>query len=134
MLLRYMEWGGVMMWPLLLCSILLGAVLLERAWSVGIRYGLLGWPGGKMSLTWHRAVLRFFIDVPPSMGLLGTVIGVTNSFRLTEGRITAESAAAGLGVACFTTIAGLLIALVASISVYVLDWIGGMSHSGEVSK
>ena len=131
MLMRYVELGGVMMWPLLLCSVLLGAVLFERAWTVGVRQNLLGRPRRNASTACHRPVLRFFIDVPPSMGLLGTVIGVTNSFRLTDGRITAESAAAGLGVACFTTIAGLLIALVASISAYMLDWMSGAAQGGK---
>jgi biopolymer transport protein ExbB/TolQ len=128
MLMRYVQLGGVMMWPLLLCSVLLGAVLFERAWTVGIRGRLFAWRRAERSRRCHRPVLRFFVEIPPSMGLLGTVIGVTNSFRLTEGRITAESAAAGLGVACFTTIAGLLIALVASISVYILDWADRPRH------
>ena len=134
MLMRYVQLGGVMMWPLLLCSILLGAVLFERAWTVGIRRGLLGGRKVRTPDVIHRQVLRFFVEIPPSMGLLGTVIGVTNSFRLTEGRITAESAAAGLGVACFTTIAGLLIALVASISVYVLEWVDGPTRGERVSS
>lgn len=125
MLLRYMQLGGVMMWPLLVCSLLLVAVLIERFWTVLMRYRVLGRHVESDALGRHRSMLRFLIDIPPSIGLLGTVVGVVQCFRLTDGRITAESAAAGLGVACFTTIAGLSIALVASISWHVLDWASG---------
>lgn len=131
MLLRYVELGGVMMWPLLVCSVLLAAVLVERVWTVFLRYRVLGRHVEPDALGWHHLMLRFFVDIPPSIGLLGTVIGVVRCFRLTDGRITAESAAAGLGVACFTTIAGLSIALIASVSWHVLDWVGGQ-HVDDV--
>ena len=125
MVRQYIQLGGVMMWPLVACSTLLGAILIERIWTVGLRHRLLGLRVTGRRLTWHRKALPFFIDVPPSIGLLGTVIGVVQSFRLTGGRMTADAAAAGLGVACFTTILGLAVALVASIARYGLDWLAG---------
>jgi len=125
MLGRYFELGGVMMWPLLGCSVLLTAVLLERLWTIVILGKLLRRSADRFNLTWHRRVMPFFTEVPPSIGLLGTVIGVVRSFSLTNGRITAETAASGLGIACFTTIVGLGIAIVASVSGYALTWLGG---------
>ena len=131
MLLRYVQLGGLMMWPLLVCSVLLAAVLTERFWTVFLRYRILGQQVEPDALAWHHVALRFFVDIPPGIGLLGTVIGVVRCFKLTDGQITAESAAAGLGVACFTTIAGLSIALTASVSWHVLDWVS-QQHVNDV--
>ena len=78
-------------------------------------------------LRWHCHILPFFKDIPPSIGLLGTVMGVVESFNLAGGRITAETAASGLGVACFTTIVGLAIAILATFFEYTLQWLIGES-------
>lgn len=125
MLRHYMDLGGPLMWPLLGCSVLLGAVLLERVWTVLIRHRLLKRPVTPERLTWHRRALVFFTDVPPSLGLLGTVVGVVRSFNVLGGRIDADAVGAGLGIACTTTIVGLGLAIVASIGVYGLDWAAG---------
>jgi biopolymer transport protein ExbB/TolQ len=125
MLRQFMDLGGPLMWPLFACSILLGAVLVERFLVVGVRYRMLGGRPAARKLLWHRRVLPFFTDVPPSLGLLGTVVGVVRSFGLFDGRLTNESLGIGLGIACMTTIFGLGIAIVASVSGYVLDWAAG---------
>ncbi len=122
MFVQFFEVGGPLMWPLLVCSILLGAVLIERTLVVGIRHGLLGGRVSRRTLTWHRRALPFFADVPPSIGLLGTVVGVVKSFQLMDGHLNAEAVGTGLGIACMTTIFGLGIAVVASVSCYVFDW------------
>ena len=122
MFAQFFEVGGPLMWPLLLCSILLGAVLIERILVVGCRHRLLGGRVPRTTLTWHRRALPFFADVPPSIGLLGTVIGVVKSFQLMDGHLNSDAVGAGLGIACMTTIFGLGIAVVASVSSYVLDW------------
>ena len=125
---QFMELGGPLMWPLLICSTLLGAVLVERALVVGLRYKVLGSRPPSQVLTWHRRVLPFFTDVPPSLGLLGTVVGVVKSFGVFDGGLTGESVGVGLGIACMTTVFGLSIAIVASISRYFLEW---MVREGE---
>ena len=125
MLHHYMELGGLLMWPLLGCSVFLGAVLLERFWVVGVRHLLLGGRVERSLLTGHRRILPFFMDVPPSLGLLGTVLGVVQSFHLLDGKIEGNGIATGLGVACMTTIFGLGIATVASIFQHALDWVVG---------
>jgi biopolymer transport protein ExbB/TolQ len=114
-----------MMWPLLACSVALVAVLIERAWQIGLRRKVFGCRLSPGALTWHRRVLPFFRDVPPSIGLLGTVVGVVQSFQLVHGRLDGDAVGAGLGVACLTTVLGLGIGITASVSEYLLDWATG---------
>ena len=123
MIRQYFQLGGPMMWPLLVCSILLAAIWVERAWQLGLRKGVLGRRLTDGQLRWHRQVLPFFRDVPPSIGLLGTVVGVVQSFQLVHGRLDGEAVGAGLGVACMTTIFGLGIGIAAGISHYVMNWL-----------
>ena len=124
MILHYFNAGGIMMWPLLICSILLLAVLLERI-SVIL---LLSKKSAKRNNNIHAKVLPFFMEIPPSIGLLGTVMGVVQSFGLNQGRITADSAASGLGAACFTTIFGLAISITATIMNFIFNWISGQKR------
>jgi len=122
-----------MMWPLLLCSVLLGAFLIERTWVVLVRPALTSRPGQDRSLTVHRRVLPFFRDIPPSLGLLGTVVGIVQSFRLVDGQLDGDTVGAGLGVACTTTIFGIAIAIVAATVSYLLDWIAAARGETETS-
>ena len=128
MMTEYMKLGGVMMWPLLICSVFLGAVLIERTWTIVLLHGVFRRRLKPSVIAATAHVFAFFKDIPPGLGLLGTVIGVVKSFGLSSGRITAESAAAGLGVACYTTIAGLIICLVASVCEYVFQWAAGSAE------
>ncbi|MDG2423368.1 MAG: MotA/TolQ/ExbB proton channel family protein [Phycisphaerales bacterium] len=123
MLRPWFDAGGPLMWPLLICSILLAAILVERTWSVVIRHLLMGWrlPGDRLNV--HRRVLPFFAEVPPALGLLGTVLGVVQSFRLLDGQIDADAIGGGLAVACTTTIFGVSIAVIAAVAGHVLDWL-----------
>lgn len=130
---QFLDVGGPLMWPLLVCSILLGAVLIERFLVVGIRHRLLGARLSRHILTWHRRALPFFADVPPSIGLLGTVLGVVKSFQLMNGHLNSDAVGIGLGVACMTTIFGLGIAVVATVSSYVLDWLVAEPVIGETT-
>lgn len=127
----FLELGGPLMWPLLACSILLGAVLVERALVIGLRYKLLGGKLPAGMLRAHRRVLPFFTDVPPSLGLLGTVVGVVKCFELWDGRLSSDAVGVGLSIACMTTIFGLGIAIVASVSGYLLDWMIGPAGEGS---
>lgn len=127
-----LEVGGPLMWPLLVCSILLGGVLIERVLVV-----VVGWKLFRVkssALDWHRRILPFFADVPPSLGLLGTVVGVVKSFHLMNGHLNTEAVGAGLGIACMTTIFGLGIAIVASVSGYVLNGLIADAAVGEGAK
>ncbi|MEE2906666.1 MAG: MotA/TolQ/ExbB proton channel family protein [Planctomycetota bacterium] len=123
MLRPWFDAGGPLMWPLLVCSILLAAVLVERTWSVVIRHLLLGWQLPEDRLKVHRRILPFFAEVPPALGLLGTVLGVVQSFRLLDGGIDADAIGSGLAVACTTTIFGIGIAVIAAVAGHLLDWL-----------
>ncbi len=131
MLSRYMEMGGPLMWPLFGCSILLGALLFERLWTVVVRHRLFRRTVPGERLRWHHRALPFFTEVPPSLGLLGTVVGVANSLGAISGRPDVDAIGAGLSVAIMTTIFGLSIAIAASISGYALDWAGGIPARTE---
>ncbi len=72
-------------------------------------------------LSAHKRTMTFFIEIPPALGLLGTVLGVIECFRLLDGSPGTEGLGEGLGVACITTVAGLVIALVASVGQFALD-------------
>lgn len=122
MLRNFFQLGGVMMWPLLACSVLLTALLFERAWTVLVKARLPGLgPSRHDRLTMHRRVLPFFQEVPPSLGLLGTVIGIVQSFSLLDGNLNANAVGSGLAVACITTIFGLSIAIAATAALHLLD-------------
>ena len=71
--------------------------------------------------------------MPPSLGLLGTVVGVVRSFQLVDGHLSTEAIGSGLGIACMTTIYGLGIAIVAAVSGYLLDWVSGAPAPAEAA-
>ena len=124
---QFVELGGPLMWPLVGCSVLLGAVLIERLFVVGMGYRLFRIRLSRRTLCWHRTVLPFFTDVPPSLGLLGTVVGVVKSFELMNGHLSSEAVGVGLGIACMTTIFGLGVSILASVSGYGLDLMVGQA-------
>jgi len=123
MFMRFIELGGPLMWPLLACSVLLGGVIIERIWTIGVRWILLQQKVPQATLLAHRRVMLFFRDIPPSLGLLGTVVGVVKSFHLLNGRISADAVGEGLGIACLTTVFGIAIAITASLIGYLADWL-----------
>lgn len=116
--------GGLLMWPLALCSVGLIAFLFERAVAVLS----FCWRQDPAVRTTHRRVLGFFTDIPPSIGLLGTVIGVVECFQLLDADNPEVGIAGGLGVACLTTVFGLSIALVAGAACHVLDAIAATTE------
>lgn len=131
MLWRFIELGGPIMWPLLACSVLLTAFLVERLWIVVVRHRLMHGRVRPDMLRLHKRLLPFFADVPPSLGLFGTVVGVVQSFQLVNGRLDGEAVGAGLGIACITTIFGLGIAIVATVSRYLFDWLVGPDPAAQ---
>ena len=121
MLRSWFDAGGPLMWPLLVCSIFLCSLLLERSWAV-LRILMSGACRRPDYLSVHKRFLPFFIEVPPAIGLLGTVLGVVQSFRLLDGGTQIESIGTGLAVACTTTVFGVGIAVVAATANHMLDW------------
>jgi biopolymer transport protein ExbB len=121
MLRTWFNSGGPLMWPLLVCSILLAAIIFERVWTV-MKVHLTGVDDREMAMKAHRRFLPFFIEVPPAIGLLGTVLGVVQSFHLLDGGGQINGVGSGLAIACTTTIFGVGIAVVAAIANHLLNW------------
>jgi biopolymer transport protein ExbB len=116
------EWfrlGGVVMWPLLACSAVLAAFVVERGWAAF--RGRLASDAGHPPI--HRRVLLFFVEVAPALGLLGTMQGIMESFSVLGGQSNGRQALTGLGVACITTVFGLVIALLATVAGFLLDFV-----------
>lgn len=109
--------GGPLMWPLALCSALLMAFLIERAIAVSSAQ----WKTDERQRTLHRRHLLFFVEVAPALGLLGTMHGIIECFKIVGGSGPSMSALQGLGIACITTVYGLVIALAAQVATYILD-------------
>jgi len=109
--------GGPLMWPLALCSALLMAFLIERAITVSSAQ----WKTDERQRALHRRHLLFFVEVAPALGLLGTMHGIIECFKIFGGSGPSMSALEGLGIACITTVYGLVIALVAQVATYILD-------------
>ncbi len=131
---QFVELGGPLMWPLVLCSILLVGVMIERLLVVVLGYKIMGGRFSWRTLSWHRRVLPFFTDIPPSVELLGTVVGVVRSFQLMDGRLDADAVGVGLSIACMTTTFGLSIAIVAAVGGYALDWLVGDAAEPEAHR
>ena len=131
---QFVDLGGPLMWPLVLCSILLVGVMIERLLVVVLGYKIMGGRFSWRTLSWHRRALPFFTDVPPSVGLLGTVVGVVRSFQLMDGTLDADAVGVGLSIACMTTTFGLSIAIVAAVGGYALDWLVGDAAEPEAER
>ncbi|MBW8016272.1 MAG: MotA/TolQ/ExbB proton channel family protein [Planctomycetes bacterium] len=118
----YFQQGGIMMWFLLACSVAFTAILVERFWRIGLCGKIFRRRINYAEIVRNKQIFTFFKDVPPSIGLLGTVLGVIQSFGLEGGRITAQAAGSGLAVACYTTVFGLAIAILAAVCEYFIGW------------
>ena len=114
---EFIRLGGPVMWPLAACSVALLAFLFERAFVTSSER----WRPSAQERTLHKRVLPFFVEVAPALGLLGTMQGIINCFSVMGGVGGGENALKGLGIACITTVAGLIIALVATVANYALD-------------
>ena len=131
MFVNYFQQGGPMMWMLFACSTIFVILVVERLWEVGICGRIFHRKINQAQWVCNKHVFDFFKEVPTSIGLLGTVLGVVQSFGLEDGRITAEAAGAGLGIACYTTVYGLSIAILAVVCEYVVTWMMPANPYGE---
>ena len=135
----YMNTGGPVMWVILVLSVVGVAVVLERLvfFAVAGRRGFVspdvaaspgGGPWGAEDLqvladravqgelfAWqrHLNLLEIVIRVAPMLGLLGTVLGMVEMFRVLSvgAGIDAAEVTGGIREALFTTVAGLCCAI-----------------------
>ena len=94
----------------------------------GVQLGLL-----EKNLSW----ITLFISIAPSLGFLGTIIGMIQAFDKIQqvGDISATVVAGGIKVALLTTLLGLIIAIVLQIFYnYILSLIEGLVNEMEDSS
>lgn len=94
----------------------------------GVQLGLL-----ETNLTW----ISLFIAISPSLGFLGTVIGMIEAFdRIQQvGDISATIVASGIKVALLTTVFGLIVAIILQVFYnYILTLVEGMTNDMEDSS
>jgi biopolymer transport protein ExbB len=91
----------------------------------GVQLGLL-----EKNLTW----ISLFIALSPSLGFLGTVIGMIQAFDKIQqvGDISATIVAGGIKVALLTTVFGLIVAMILQVFYnYILTLIEGLTNDME---
>ena len=104
--------GGPVMWPILGLSILGLAILIWQAFE--FRAGRVNAKG--------LTIVSTIITAEPMLGILGTVIGIMQTFGALNGTDAHPLAAtAGIGEALITTAAGLIASLILLFPYNVLD-------------
>ncbi|GAB1416203.1 MotA/TolQ/ExbB proton channel family protein [Paludibacter sp.] len=94
----------------------------------GVQLGLL-----EKNLTW----ISLFIALSPSLGFLGTVVGMIQAFDKIQqvGDISATVVAGGIKVALLTTVFGLIVAMILQVFYnYILTLIEGLTNDMEDSS
>ena len=107
-----------------------GVDVVERTVSSygGVQLGLL-----EKNLSW----ITLFIAIAPSLGFLGTIIGMIQAFDKIQqvGDISATVVAGGIKVALLTTLLGLVIAVVLQLFYnYILSLVEGLVNEMEDSS
>lgn len=94
----------------------------------GVQLGLL-----EKNLSW----ITLFIAIAPSMGFMGTIVGMIKAFDKIQqvGDMSATVVAGGIKVALLTTLAGLIIAIILQIFYnYILSLVEGLVNEMEDSS
>ncbi len=115
--------GGLVMIPLLICSILMLTIIIERFWvfQQQMKTPLFNLPEPLETITslrQHLLTLHTIITIAPMLGLLGTVTGLMNCFNLLGNKTSLTNPAEmslGISEALVTTAAGIIIAIIAII-------------------
>lgn len=124
-----MALGGPVMWPLLVVSILLWTLILERYWFLLyilpslLKYCLQASRSSPdaviimaemtQALYRHLRLIKTLSGILPMLGLLGTVTGIVQTFDLIRifGSAETRIVAHGISQALITTLAGLVMGL-----------------------
>lgn len=115
--------GGIFMIPLLACSVLMVAIIIERLllFAKMMKTPLVEYeePAKTIKMLRRRlTALHTIITISPMLGLLGTVTGLMRCFNLLgNGVVIYEPAEMSLGIseALITTAVGLVITVIATI-------------------
>ena len=137
-MLRFLETGGPVLWPIGVVAFVLGALIIERYWYFRREYprqiatDVRQWNRRKEKDSWHalrfretlitstRAnldhtipLIRMLVALCPMLGLLGTVTGMMAVFDVIGllGTGNARAMASGIYKATIPTMAGMIVAL-----------------------
>ena len=121
------EAGGWVMWPLATTGLLLWYLLVLRAWNlrplgepVGVR--TVWFAQQRQALGAHSRLIGALITIAPLLGLLGTVVGMIDTFAALDARGDARHGVAeGIAAALTTTQMGLAVAIPGLVAARLLD-------------
>jgi biopolymer transport protein ExbB len=143
-----LELGGPILTLILIIAALIWTLLLERLWFLVYQYPTLlrhaqkGWLARKDHRSWYAlrqryglimllknalgrnySFVRTLIKVCPLLGLLGTVMGMLEVFDAlaATGSNNPRSMAAGVSKATVSTLAGMVVAIVALLGISVIE-------------
>jgi biopolymer transport protein ExbB/TolQ len=110
--------SGVVSIPLLVCSILVIAVFLERIWIV------MSFKNRDLKIKNRDDLLVFISSIAPMLGLLGTIFGMINAFGSFSSleSIKMNYVAGGISEALYSTAFGMIVSLLAQIVLWVFSW------------
>jgi len=136
--LGFMGTGGTVLWLILLLNIALWTLILERTWFFflvhprQVQCAMTDWARREDHHSWyahriremiiaqmhgqmmhHLIMIRTFVELLPVMGLLGTVVGMIETFEVLTlyGTGNARALASSISLALVTTLAGLVAAI-----------------------
>jgi len=137
-MLRFLETGGPVLWPIGAVAFIMGALIIERYWyfqldfahkmnqmvtqwqqrsdrsswcAVRIREAMIA--DAKIRLNRGMSLIRMLVALCPMLGLLGTVTGMMGVFDVMAilGTGNARAMASGIYQATIPTMAGMMVAL-----------------------
>lgn len=144
----FFEAGGPVLWPILILTILLWAMLLERFWYLWLIYprshseAVEAWEARSDTRSWyaHRIrdrwisrvrierrrgilVIKALVALIPLLGLLGTVTGMQRVFQALAalGSTNARAMADGVSAAILPTMAAMTVSVFSLYFVYLLE-------------
>lgn len=153
-IMRFMERGGDILWIILLVTIMLLTLVLERFWYVNFAFPRLRkslieqWNGREDHRSWRSqrikeemlsrsklelesmmGVIKVLVAMLPMLGLLGTVVGMINVFDVMAltGTGNARAMASGVSMATIPTMAGMVIAVVG------IFFVSRLEHTNKIA-
>lgn len=118
-----LEQGGFYMWPLLICSVLMVAIIIERfsVFTAYLKKPLSAYEAPELvveALRRRLIMLSTIITIAPMLGLLGTISGLMKCFQLLGTKTTLynpQEISLGISEALLTTGVGLVITVIGQI-------------------
>jgi uncharacterized membrane protein required for colicin V production len=120
--LSYIQKCGYVGYPLIILSTLMLGVILEYLWNTLRSYFLKDTICPSI-LNSRLELLQLVVSIAPMFGLLGTILGMIDSFAGFNdvSTIRMESVAKGISVAMYSTAFGMSVALISQIFGWLLE-------------